>query len=158
MSKRREARARALQALYAYEVSGDEVAHVVTHILRPPLADDPETLRFAERLVHLTIDHAEEADAVLEQHLQNWDLKRLAVLDRLVLRVAITELLAFEDIPPKVTINEAIELAKGFSTEQSGVFVNGLLDAALRSLQGEGRLAKRGRGLLDGAGSAPPQP
>jgi transcription antitermination protein NusB len=149
MSKRREARARALQALYAHELSGDEVDHVVAHVLRPTLADDPETLRFAERLFFLTLDHAEEADALLERHLQNWDLKRLAVLDRLVLRAALTEFLAFEEIPPKVTINEAIELAKGFSTEQSGVFVNGILDAALKALREEGRLNKRGRGLVD---------
>jgi len=150
MSKRREARARALQALYAFELSGDDADHVVAHVLRPTISeDDPETLRFAERLFFLTLDHADEADAVLERHLQNWDLGRLAVLDRLVLRVAITELLAFEEIPPKVTINEAIELAKGFSTEQSGVFVNGLLDAALKALREEGRVTKRGRGLVD---------
>jgi len=149
MSNRREARARALQALYAQQLSGDEPQHVVHHILHPHLAGDPEALRFGEKLVFLTLDYSEEADVIIQRHVQNWQIDRLAMLDRLVLRMAITELLAFEDIPPKVSINEAIELAKGFSTEQSGVFVNGVLDAALQSLQGEGRIRKRGRGLLE---------
>ncbi len=149
MSNRRAARARALQALYAAEVSGNEPDHVVRHVLHERLADDPEALAFAERLFIRTLDHAAEADALIERHLENWDLKRVAVMDRLVLRMGLTELLAFEDIPPKVSINEAIELAKGFSTERSGTFVNGLLDAALKTLREEGRLKKTGRGLLD---------
>jgi transcription antitermination protein NusB len=149
MSNRREARARVLQALYAFELSGDEAPHVAKHVLRTGIEDDAETLRFAERLFFLTIDHADEADTLIRDHLENWDLKRLAVLDRLVLRLAVTELIAFEDIPPKVTINEAIELAKGFSTDQSGVFVNGILDAAHKALRESGRLKKRGRGLVD---------
>jgi transcription antitermination protein NusB len=148
MSNRREARARALQALYAYELSGDDVQHVAENALRSVLTGDPETRRFAEKLFFTTIDHADETDAVIELHVQNWDIGRLAVLDRLVLRMAITELLVFEDIPPKVTINEAIELAKGFSTDQSGLFVNGILDAALQRLETEGRIRKAGRGLI----------
>lgn len=149
MSKRREARARALQALYAFELSGDEAAHVSEHVLRPGLASDPDTRRFAERLFHHTLDAREAADEVIERHIQNWDISRLATIDRLVLRMAITELLEFEEIPPKVTINEAIELAKGFSTEQSGVFVNGVLDAALQELESSQRIHKSGRGLID---------
>jgi len=149
MSNRREARARALQALYAFELSGDEADHVLKHVLRPTLEDDPETLRFAERLFLRTVDHAEEADALTQRLVDNWEIGRLAVLDRLVLRMALTELIAFEDIPPKVTINEAIEVAKGFSTEQSGTFVNGILDAALKALEAEGRLKKTGRGLVN---------
>ncbi len=148
MSKRREARARALQALYAFELSGDEGGHVVQTMLRPAFPDDTETRRFAERLFFKTLDHQEAADEIIGKHIENWEIGRLAVLDRLVLRMAITELLAFEDIPPKVTINEAIELAKGFSTEQSGVFVNGVLDAALQTLDNEGQLKKSGRGLI----------
>jgi N utilization substance protein B len=70
-------------------------------------------------------------------------------VDRLTLRMAITEFLHFEDIPPKVTINEAIEVAKSYSTEQSGTFLNGILDAVLKTLKTEGRLRKSGRGLVD---------
>jgi len=149
MSNRREARARALQALYAFELSGDEAGHIAKNVLQPFLQDDGENRRFGERLFFLTLDHTDEANAIIERHIENWEIGRLAVLDRLVLRMAITELLAFEDIPPKVTINEAIELAKGFSTDQSGVFVNGVLDAALQGLEEEGRIRKAGRGLID---------
>jgi transcription antitermination protein NusB len=148
MSTRREARARVLQALYAFELSGDEAQHVVQNVLQPHLVNDPEARRFAERLFYTTLDHRGEADALIERHVQNWEIGRLAVLDRLVLRMAITELIVFEDVPPKVTINEAIELAKGFSTDQSGVFVNGVLDAALQTLSDEGRIQKTGRGLI----------
>jgi len=149
MTKRRESRARALQSLYSFQLSGDEPAHIVKHILHTGLEDDLEGRRFAERLFFHTLDHAEEADEVIQKHIEHWDISRLAVLDRMVLRMAITEFLAFEDIPPKVTINEAIELAKAFSTDQSGVFVNGVLDAALQSLTAEGRIKKSGRGLID---------
>lgn len=156
MTKRREARARALQALYSFQLSGDEPGHIVKHILHTGLSDDHEARRFAERLFYHTIDHSEEADEVITEHIQNWDITRLAVLDRMVLRMAITELLAFDDIPPKVTINEAIELAKAFSTDQSGVFVNGVLDAALQALTEQGRIKKSGRGLIDVG--QPPRP
>lgn len=148
MSTRREARARVLQALYAFELSGDEAPHVVQHVLQPHLVDDGATRRFAEKLFYATLDLRAETDALIERHVQNWEIGRLAVLDRLVLRMALTELLAFEDVPPKVSINEAIELAKAFSTEHSGVFVNGVLDAALQSLSDEGRIRKSGRGLI----------
>jgi transcription antitermination protein NusB len=149
MSKRRESRARALQALYSFELSGNEADHIVKHILHTGLTEDAEARRFAEQLFVQTLDHAPEVDEVIKRHIENWDISRLAVLDRLVLRMALTELLVFDDIPPKVTINEAIELAKGFSTEQSGVFVNGVLDAALQALTSEGRIRKAGRGLID---------
>lgn len=147
MSTRREARARVLQALYASELSGDEVGHVIRHVLRPALKESA-TLRFAERLLIYSLDTAEEADALIEQHAENWEIGRIAVIDRLLLHMAIAEFLRFEDIPPKVSINEVIELSKRFSTERSGTFINGVLDAVLRTLQREGRLKKSGRGLV----------
>lgn len=137
-----------LQALYAFELSGDEAAHVIDTVLRPELGDDPKTFRFAERLFVRTIDTVDEADAVIAEHTQNWDLARIALLDRLLLRMAVCEFLTFEDIPPKVTINEIIEVAKSFSTEKSGQFINGILDAAVLELHRQGRLQKSGRGLV----------
>ena len=151
MSTRREARARTLQALYAREVSGDPADHVIKTVLRPGLEDPqhPQPYRFAERLFLLTLDHADEADALIVDHVRNWELERIALLDRLVLRMALTEILRFDDIPPKVTINEAIEVAKAFSTDRSGPFVNGILDAALKTLREQGRVKKSGRGLVE---------
>lgn len=147
MSSRREIRARVMQALYARELSEDGVGHIVEHLLQPHF--EGPSLRFAERLFLATLDHTEETDALIEAHAKNWGLNRIAIIDRLTLRQAITELLYFEDIPPKVSINEAIEVVKQFSTEQSGTFLNGILDAVLTTLKAEGRLRKSGRGLVD---------
>ena len=85
---------------------------------------------------------------MIVRHAQNWELKRIATVDRILLRMAITELLRFEDIPPKVTINESINLAKQFSSVMSSRFINGILDAVLRELTDAGRLNKSGRGLI----------
>ncbi|CAN5890258.1 transcription antitermination factor NusB [soil metagenome] len=148
MTKRREARERVIQALYAIELSGDEPAHVIATAIAPWLEEDRTSLRFAEKLFLFTLDDVEVIDDLITRHAENWDLSRIAVLDRLILRLAITELLRFEDIPPKVTINEAIELAKSFSTDRSASFVNGILDSVLRDLQKEGKLVKSGRGII----------
>ena len=80
---------------------------------------------------------------------KNWDFKRVALVDRLVIRMAFCELLYFDEIPPKVTINEAIELAKTFSTEQSGRFVNGILDSLYKKFKTDKKIVKTGRGLIE---------
>lgn len=147
MSNRRVARERVMQALYAHELAGDDVRHVIDTILKPDL-EDPENLAFAESLFLRTLDFDEEADTLVRAHLQHWDLERVALIDRILLRMAICEFVAFEDIPPKVTINEAIEIAKKYSTPKSGQFINGILDTILLELQQHGRLKKSGRGLV----------
>ena len=149
MSKRRQVRERVLQALYARELSDDDADHVLATLVRPPFAEEATYLRFAEKLFLRSLDARAEADVLIARHVENWELGRLALTDRLVLRMAIAELLYFEDIPPKVTLNEALEVAKTFSTEKSGAFVNGVLDAVLRELQETGRLRKSGRGLVE---------
>lgn len=148
MSSRREARERVMQALYAFTLGGDEIAHILDTLVKPRLNDDAATLRFAERLLLCTLDIADEADALITRHADNWDLSRIALIDRILLRMAVCEFLNFEDIPPKVTINEAIDIAKRYSTDKSGKFINGILDAALLDLQQQGRLKKSGRGLI----------
>ncbi len=148
MSNRREARERVMQALYAFELGGGEARHVIDTLLRPDLEADRKTFKFAERLFLRTLDLNAEADDIIAQHAQNWDLGRIALIDRLVLHMALCEFVSFEDIPPKVTINEAIEIVKRYSTDKSGQFVNGILDAAVIDLQAAGRLKKSGRGLV----------
>lgn len=138
-----------MQALYARELSGDEPAHIVRNVLQPDLEDNPTALQFATKLFLRTLDGGEELDTVIEEHTKNWEINRIALIDKLVLRMAITEFVAFEDIPPKVTINEAIEVVKKYSTPRSGQFINGILDAVLADLKGRGRVQKRGRGLVD---------
>ena len=137
-----------MQALYAYEVGGGEAADVINRLIREPLQDDRNTFRFAESLFLRTLDLRDDLDEIIEKHAENWDLARIALIDHVVLRMALCEFVAFEDVPPKVTINEAIEIAKRYSTEKSGPFINGILDAAVVDLQQRGRLKKSGRGLI----------
>lgn len=147
MSNRREARERTMQALYARELAGGDVQHFINTIIEPDISDESDQ-KFAISLFIRTLDHADEADEIIKGHVQNWDFGRIALIDRLLLRMSITELVTFEDIPPKVSINEAIEIAKKYSTSKSGQFINGILDAVLLDLQREGRLNKSGRGLV----------
>ncbi len=149
MTTRRQVRERVLQALYAQQVSEDSAEHVINTLLKPIFKKEKMYIRFAEKLFIRGLDVREEAGALLDKHVQNWEISRLALTDQLVLRLAIAELIYFEDIPPKVTINEAVELARIFGSEKSPAFVNGVLDAILRELGDEGRLNKKGRGLVN---------
>ncbi len=137
-----------MQALYAYELGGGDAAHILNTLIKPHLEDTATGLRFATSLFLRVVDRTEETDEIISRHTKNWDLSRIALIDRLLLRIAICEMLAFEDIPPKVSINEAIEVAKRYSTSKSGKFINGVLDAVLLDLQRNGRLKKSGRGLV----------
>lgn len=149
--RRRIVREKVMQALYAHEIAKDPPEHVIKHIL-VGLENNKDAHAFAEQLVISTITHSADIDKVIKAKVANWDFKRIALIDRLILRMAICELLYFKDIPPKVSMNEAIELAKLFSTERSGQFVNGILDAVLEDLRVSGDYTKAGRGLFEGAG------
>lgn len=146
---RREVRERVMQALYALEQGGGDAREVLDTVLMPGLVDaEPVSRRFGERLFLLALDYRDEADALVGHQVKNWEIERIAIVDHVLLRLAITEFLAFDDIPPKVTINEAIEIAKRYSTHKSGQFVNGVLDGVLARLNESGRLKKAGRGLV----------
>ena len=148
MSTRREARERVMQALYALEQSGGSPDHVLRTLVTPAFEDDSKTRNFAEDLFRATLEAQEEADEVIQAHATNWDLHRITAVDRALLRMATAEFLSFEEIPPKVTIDEAIEIAKTYSTDDSGPFINGVLDAVLMDLHEQDRLEKSGRGLV----------
>jgi N utilization substance protein B len=154
--RRRIIREKVVQALYAHEISGDPAEHVIDCIL-PSLQSNKSAYEFARRLVIHTITHAAEIDRIIRAKVTNWDFQRIAILDRLILRMGICELIYFKEIPPKVSMNEAIELAKLFSTERSGQFINGVLDAVLNDMKSSGGLAKAGRGLYEGE-PGPPAP
>jgi N utilization substance protein B len=96
--------------------------------LPPPTTEEASVRLFADPLIRGTLEHREAIDRLIVQHAKNWDLHRMAVVDRNVLRLAIYEMLHREDIPPVVSINEAVDIAKKFSTQESGGFVNGILD------------------------------
>jgi transcription antitermination factor NusB len=127
MRRRTKAREIAVQFLYQLDVRGDEITDELDDFVRAETSD-AETRAFAVRLVTGTRRMREEADRRLRAVARNWDLERMAIIDRNILRMAIFELLQCPDIPPKVTINEAIELGKRYSTANSGAFINGILD------------------------------
>ena len=97
---------------------------------------------FAEPLIQGALQHRNEVDAVIRKHARNWELHRIAVVDRNILRLAIYEMLYREDIPPVVSINEAVDIAKKFSTQDSGKFVNGILDQVKGELMRPARIAQ----------------
>ncbi|TAL10850.1 MAG: transcription antitermination factor NusB [Nitrospirae bacterium] len=130
MSLRRKSRELAVQVLYQWDVHGDTSGWMDDFWEQNKV--HPEVRAFADQLVHGVIDHAEELDRVLAHSAENWSVSRMAITDRTVLRVAVYELLYLPDIPGRVTLNEAIEVVKLFGDEQSGAFVNGILDRILR--------------------------
>jgi N utilization substance protein B len=166
MGKRREARERAVQFLFQHDLNppqdlqaaleefwqsqragaiaqdkgsatwGQEVE------LPPPSADEAAVRLFADPLIQGTLEHREKLDELIRKHTRNWELHRIAAVDRNILRLAIFEMLYRDDIPPVVTINEAVDIAKKFSTQDSGKFVNGILDNIRGELLRPARIVK----------------
>lgn len=147
MGKRRRARELVLQSLYAEVMAKNTLDDIVIDIMAS-IQEDEDAHGFAEQLFRKVYRNAQTLDEDVAIMLENWELSRVALLDRLILRIALCELLYFEEIPPKVTINEAIDMAKKYSTAESGRFVNGILDALYKKLTDEKRIQKKGRGLL----------
>jgi len=127
MPSRRLGREQALQALYSVVVGGREPGDALTEILGD--AAEPEHRAFVKELVFGTLDYTGEADLIVGPLLEGWTIERLPTIDRLLLRMGAYELRKRPDTPTAVAINEAVELAKRFSTEDSGKFVNGVLNA-----------------------------
>ena len=152
MGKRREARERAVQFLFQYDLNPPEdlpgaleqfwesqrAAAIAEEKagatwgqpveLPPPTTDEAAVRLFAEPLIRGALEFRNEADEMIKKHAKNWELHRIAAVDRNSLRLAIYEMLHRDDIPPVVSINEAVDIAKKFSTQDSGKFVNGILD------------------------------
>ncbi len=145
--KRRVVREKVLQILYAYEMNNENLTALTQSILGD--VEDANDKKFGEDLVNRVLINKKELDVKIEERVSNWEMGRIALIDKLLLRMAICELFYFPDIPPKVSINEAIEIAKGFSTAGSGKFINGILDAILSEEKTAGKITKTGRGLVD---------
>jgi len=144
---RRKLREKVLQILYAYELSNDSLDIMFEDLLQD--VNDEEAKEFVKSLTLLTIKHRDEYDEMIKQVVKNWEIDRIAVIDRLLIRMATCEMLHFPEIPTKVSINEVIEIAKRYSTDQSDKFINGVLDAILKRLKQENRIQKKGRGLIE---------
>ena len=109
---------------------------------------DQEHLEFTKELIRITVRHEAELTEIIQEKAQNWDFERIALVDRLILQMALAEFLYFPSIPPKVTINEYVEMAKNYSTPKSKTFVNGILDKSLKDLNHEGKIRKSARGMM----------
>jgi N utilization substance protein B len=127
LGRRRRSREFALQVLYQLEIAKQDAIKVVAqfqeHFFKGAERDD-----FLERLVLGVSKHRQEIDRLIEQFSENWRLDRMNIIDRNILRMAAFELLYCKEIPPKVTLNEAIDLGKRYGTDDSGAFINGILD------------------------------
>ena len=143
MGRRRKAREVALQLLYQLDVQSESnpEPHFPEFWARHPV--DPDAREFGEVLVRGTKLHEPKIDELISQYTENWELDRMAVVDRNILRQGIFELLWLSDVPPKVTINEAIELGKKYSTANSGAFINGILDRVKDEAAKEREAAQR---------------
>jgi N utilization substance protein B len=144
---RRVIREKALLALYAFEMNGDGLDELIEGMFVEVKNENDKS--FGKSLIAKVIANRKDLDEMIREKVNNWEMERIALIDRILLRIAIAELLYFPDIPPKVSINEAIEIAKEYSTAKSGKFINGVLDAILTDLKQSGKLNKSGRGLIE---------
>ena len=166
MGKRREARERTVQFLFQHDLNPPEnLEAALTQFwdsqrtaaiaeekgvatwgqpqeLPPPTTDEAAVRLFAEPLIRGTLEHRDAVDTQIKKYAKNWELHRIAAVDRNILRLAIYEMLYREDIPPVVSINEAVDIAKKFSTQDSGKFVNGILDKVKSELLRPARIVK----------------
>jgi N utilization substance protein B len=132
MHPRRLAREGILSALYALELTGETKEKVLDDLFIRN-SYDGETKVFITELYGNIVDNKIWAEQLISDNLDNWKLERVATLDQLIMRIAVNEIYFYDDIPPKVSISEAIEIAKLYSTEDSSSFVNGVLDAIYKS-------------------------
>jgi N utilization substance protein B len=166
MGKRREARERAVQFLFQHDLNPPEnldralnefwdtqrAAAIAGEKgpatwgqpveLPPPTAEEGEMRLFADPLIRGALEHRDAIDEHIKKHAKNWEFHRIAAVDRNIMRLAIYEMLFREDIPPIVSINEAVDIAKKFSTQDSGKFVNGILDKVRSELMRPARIVK----------------
>ena len=141
MHPRRIARVNILGALYALELAGEEKTKVL-HDLFNRKGFDEETRSFISDLYTNIVDNKIWAEQLISENLDNWKLERVATLDQLIMRIAINEIYFNDDIPPKVSISEAIEIAKVYSTEDSSSFVNGVLDSIYKRKLDKDKIVK----------------
>ena len=144
--KRRKAREYALQLLFQLDIRKEKPSAAVLKQFWMEYQPDDEIRDFAEEIIKGTHKHLLKINKLIRECAKNWSLDRMAVVDRNVLRMAVYEILYRMDIPASVTINEAIEIAKKFGTEESGAFVNGILDSVARTTgkHDEGMIALKG--------------
>ena len=140
--KRRIARELAVQFLYQFDLSGGSLQEAVPLFWETQSEVGEDGRKFTEELVNGVVERKLAIDERIAKYTDNWDLPRIAAVDRNILRLAMYEMLFRDDIPPVVSINEAVDIAKKFSTQDSGKFVNGILDKVKSELLRPARIVK----------------
>ncbi len=138
MGKRRKSREHTLKILYRRDITNEDIDKIIKSYWEENKINSGIT-EFSEQLAKGTVNNLEKIDDYIGKVSEHWALDRMGVIDRNILRIAVHELLFMEDIPPKVTIDEAIEIAKKFGTDDSADFVNGLLDKIKNDLEKTGK-------------------
>jgi len=134
MGTRRKAREFALQMLFQWDITRDQIESIAASFWINH--DEPESVvEFARQLVTRTIEHVEQIDRLIQKHAEHWRLDRMAVVDRNLLRMATQEFLFDAETPKSVVINEAIEIARRYSAQESPQFINGILDSIRKELE-----------------------
>ena len=147
-----------MQAIYAYSLSDGEAGYAFEHNLKEFSEDvaseekksgNQGDAAMIVSLFHKTIERSNEFDEQIQARAENWELDRIALMDRILMKMALAEMLEFTEVPVKVTINEYLEIAKQYSTPKSSKFINGILDGLYADLKKSGKIKKTGRGLID---------
>ena len=133
MVARRKSRELALQALYQWNITRQDPSLILAE-QKANFSPADEKDEFAQQIVAGVLEHYIHIDQLIEKFSEHWRLDRISIIDRNILRMAIFELLFREDIPPRVTLNEAIDLGKRFGSEESSAFINGILDRIQREV------------------------
>ena len=132
--QKRQARIITLQVIYAHELKGSDLDDTCAFMLdkgKPPMVN---VIKYGKQLSKLVFQHAIEVDKLIKNRSLNWDFDRITLIDKLILRMALVEMFYVDEVPPKVSIAEGVEIAKQFSTEDSSSFINGILDAVYNEI------------------------
>jgi transcription antitermination protein NusB len=148
MGTRRQARELAMQALFYMDIRKDASEETLEYFCGC-FCPSKKSRPFFRKLVNGVLRTKGQIDALVERFSQNWDISRMSCVDRNVMRIAVYELLYCDDIPPKVSINEAVDIGKKFGTQESGAFINGIMDSIREALVKEGTLHKIDVGRYD---------
>ena len=141
MGTRRQARELAMQALFYMDIRKDASEETLEYFCGC-FCPSKKSRPFFRKLVNGVLETKGKIDALVERYSQNWNISRMSCVDRNVMRIAVYEMLFCDDIPPKVSINEAVDIGKKFGTQESGAFINGIMDSIRAKLVKEGSLKK----------------
>ncbi|HYM20895.1 MAG TPA: transcription antitermination factor NusB [Candidatus Kapabacteria bacterium] len=149
LSRRRLARERVLQLIYSHLMNDRDTDELFFEMIQSDELLNEQAIEFARLLVRSYNVHKNELNDIISKHLAHWDVSRVALIDKILIQIGILEFKYFPDVPLKATINELIEIAKDFSTDESGKFINGILHAIKEDLNSAGESKKEGRGLIE---------